>query len=533
MEEKMMQEENNIQQNMGFEEMTRMKAEARQKEKEEVEKRDIEEFGIFGTISIIYALIFVLCLYKNFSGITSPIWTAVTVGYMVCITKKLKKTWRVINTFISAVIVLLGISNFITGNEDIIFLNYVAIVCLIAANMMYLFFDMKKVNVTQHFLLLLRAALGVLIEMAAPYRQMKSFLKSRKLKKSDKFVHIIMGIVIAIPVFIVMLYILASADEVFKEVFRDLGELLSINTFVGDFIGIVIMVLIGYTVPYAFTKYISGGQLSTQEGKSAENEPIVAIIVTGVVSLLYVLFSAIQIIYLFLGKGTLPADYSYAEYAREGFFQLLFVSAFNVVMVLICIEFFKKSRILKGILVIVCGCTFVMIASSIYRMGMYIREYGLTFTRVLVLWALAVITLLMVGLVYQLFQEKFNLFRYGIIVVSVCFTLFSLSHVDYFIAKYDLNMYAEMNGMHEDDLYDGNDYVDYGYLMELSTDAAPIMAEHMEEMNQYMKENDWDLYEAQWAYQYYKEDGMEYNKITIRNFNVSRYMARLRVKKQK
>lgn len=453
MEERTIYENMSDNQMISKDEKIQIRIEEMKRKREEVQRQDAKEFRVLGPVSLIYALIVVLCLYKNFSGVTNPVWAMATVAYMLYLSKKLEKNWGIINTFISAIIVLLGISNFVTGNDVIIFFNYVAIIFLIATNVMYLFFDLNKVNVTNHILLLMQLLLGVLVEMVSPFRQMKAFLKNCKIKKTDKLVYIIVGVIVAIPVFLIMLCILVSADGVFANVIKDFGERLSIGAIVENFIGIAIMFLIGYIVPYAFTKHVYSSKLSVKEGNCAEKEPIIAIIVTGAVSLLYILFSAIQIIYLFLGKGTLPTGYTYAEYAREGFFQLLFVSVFNAIMVLICIEFFKRSNVLKVILTIVSCCTFVMIASSAYRMAMYIGEYGLTFTRILVLWSLAVITLIIVGLLYKLFRTGFNLFKYSVVVCAICFTALSLSHVDYFIAKYNLNMYSEMEALHEDDLY--------------------------------------------------------------------------------
>lgn len=522
---------NNInREQVSYEERIRIQLEENKNRKEAAEKKDAKEFRILGPVSLIYALILTFCLYKNYSGITNVIWAAATVVYMVYVAKKMEKKWCLINIFISSIIVLLGISNFTTGNATIIFFNYVAIICLIAINMMYLFFDLKKVNVTNHLLVLTQVVLGILLEIGAPFRQMKAFLKKCKIRKTDKVVYVLIGIVIAVPLLLVMLGILSSADSVFGNMVNDLWEMLSLNTLMHNFVGILAMFVAAYFIPYAFTKYINNGKISAKEGNCAEKEPIVAIIVTGAVSMLYVLFSAVQIIYLFMGKGTLPSDYTYAEYAREGFFQLLFVSVFNAMMILGCIEFFRNSKVLKVILTIVSGCTFIMIASSAYRMAMYIGEYGLTFTRVLVLWALIVIALIMIGLMFKLLNGTFNLFKYGTVVIAVCFTMLSLSHMDYFIAKYNLNMYEEMKGMHEDDLYGTNNYVDYDYLMGLSTDAAPEMAEHIEEICEYMEGLKYELDEPRWTYEEYDEIEEEYNKITLRNFNVSRYIARLSMK---
>ena len=39
---------------------------------------------------------------------------------------------------------------------------------------------------------------------------------------------------------------------------------------------------------------------------------------------------------------------TYAGYARQGFFQLLFVALLNLVMVLLCLKYFRRSKLLNG-----------------------------------------------------------------------------------------------------------------------------------------------------------------------------------------
>ena len=93
----------------------------------------------------------------------------------------------------------------------------------------------------------------------------------------------------------------------------------------------------------------------------------------------------------------LPEGYTYSSYARQGFFQLLAVCIINLIIVLVCLGFFRESRVLKGILTVISLCTYIMVASSAYRMILYIQICQLTFLRIIVLWALAV-TALVLGL---------------------------------------------------------------------------------------------------------------------------------------
>ena len=107
---------------------------------------------------------------------------------------------------------------------------------------------------------------------------------------------------------------------------------------------------------------------------------------------------------------SLPEGVTYSSYARQGFFQLLFVAVMNLVMVLMNLKFFKRSRFLNGVLTVICGCTYVMIASAAYRMALYVGEYHLTYLRVLVLWFLLLLACMMAGVVILIYRNRFPLF---------------------------------------------------------------------------------------------------------------------------
>ncbi len=157
----------------------------------------------------------------------------------------------------------------------------------------------------------------------------------------------------------------------------------------------------------------------------------------------------------------LPSGYTYARYAREGFFQLLFVCILNVVIVLLGSGLFRKNKILNAFLILITLCTYIMIASSAYRMGLYVSEYGLTATRLCVLWALGVIALFMLGVILSICKPAFSLFRYGIIVIGVCYLVLAFARPDYLVARYNTVCMED---------------TDYKYLMSLSTDASPALA---------------------------------------------------------
>lgn len=488
-----------------------------------------KQFRIFGPVSIIYSLVFVFCLYKNLYGITSPIWAIATVAYIVYIAKKFEKKWRFINTFISIAIVLLGFSNFITANTLIIFFNYIGIVLLIIVNMVYLFVNIKGVSILRHLEMLIMIVGGMIGRICEPFEDIFEYAKERKPKNSKKLLQIIIGLAIAVPLVIILICILASADVIFDNMINDAIELLRLENIINNFIGLTAMLLIGYMVPYAFSKHICNSNTEVKEGNLLSAKPIIPTIVTAAIAFVYGIFSVVQIVYLFMGKGELPEGYSYAEYAREGFFQLLAVSIFNILIILVCIELFKEKKRLKVILTIISVCTFIMIASSAYRMSMYIDEYGLTITRVFVLWALVVISLIMLGFLCKIYIQKIDMFKYGMVVVALCFVVLSLSRIDYHIAKYNLNIYKEMNSVYKDDFF--SSYVDYRYIYNLSADAAPIVLEHKDEIDKHMDKYKYEIKEPKWYREKYKGYLTHYNLVTIRKVNLSNHIARLSLEK--
>ena len=304
-------------------------------------------------------------------------------------------------------------------------------------------------------------------------------------------------------------------------------------------------------------------------------EPVLAITVTGLLALLYLLFSGIQIAGLFLGQLRLPEGYTYAMYAREGFFQLLAVSLLNLVIVLFCMGFFRESKVLKGVLTVMSLCTFVMIASSAMRMIIYIRYYYLTYLRILVLWGLALLALLFAGVVIQILKEDFPLFRYHMAVAAVLYLALSFAHPDYIIAKVNLaNASVKENGAQasaqeeatqvsykesRNDIFVGETdggsfflakepYQDYYYLRGLSADAAPVLVPYLQELGYQMEafeaedavtyavQN--DLWEegsrsGQIGFGYYWMRRLQQNteNFGLRTYNVSRHVALRSIRK--
>lgn len=459
---------------------------------EETPRNMRKKFSFFGPATMLYAAFYAFCMYRNGSGITFPFFLAGSFLYFIFSMKKLGITLKKGSGFYMGTMMLLAISTFCTDDGRIIALNKTGIFLLMISLLLNQFYHTEKWGLGKYLLSILHLLFYCIWELPRPISDGKEYFKTHPRKDGKRVYYVLLGFVITVPIFLVVLALLSSADAVFRQVIE---KPLSVIRFDNIF-GVAFRVGFWYFAVYMILASLCRGSMKEEVKDHRNGEPLLAITVTGMLSLLYLLFSGIQILYLFLGNMKLPGGYTYAEYAREGFFQLLAVSILNLIIVLFCMAFFRESKVLKIILTVMSLCTFVMIASSALRMIIYIRYYYLTFLRILVLWSLAVLFLLFLGVVAQIYRASFPLFRYGVTVVSIFYLALSFSHPDYWIAKVNtanapqsMEMaVAFWNGQGEWSVSEGDffqsekPYQDYRYLGNLCMDAAPVLIPYLESL---------------------------------------------------
>lgn len=417
-----------------------------------------EQFGYYGLLSLAYGIIYSLCLYKNTSGILVPVFTAVSYGMAYLVLKKMNMPIKKWSYYLAALSLLISISTCRTASYFFIFFNKQAVLLLWWVFWLHQFYEDDAWNIGKYFCTIFQFLFRIVCALGYPFKHCASYVKSLKNQKSRNVVLVLFGVVVAIPLVSILTILLSEADMVFQNI---------LTTFLDTFlkpstvIGVVAKTLFGVVAFYCIICEVSRKGICEEVEDRRKQEPIVAITAMGLVGVLYVMFCGIQIVYLFMGKGVLPDDMTYSEYARQGFFQLVFVSLLNLVLVLLCLKYFKKNRVLNVVLTIISLCTYVMMASAGYRMMLYISEYHLTLLRILVLWFLAVLAVLMAGVLMIIYRNDFPLFRYCIVVISAAYFALAWSKPDFIIARYNMSHEAELS---YDSVY---------YLTHLSADAAP------------------------------------------------------------
>lgn len=273
---------------------------------------------------------------------------------------------------------------------------------------------------------------------------------------SGKAGGIFLGILITIPVLVIILPLLTSADAGFQSLMGNLTFYISENlmeVFVRMLFAVpVSLYLFGLAfggIHGRFTDRFQEEKLKETAEKVRKVPDTAVSTALTVICLIYCLFIGLQGSYLFSAfSGRLPVDLTYSEYARRGFFELCQIGMWNLIFVG-CAGIFSRSgqrenRVLRGLLMLLSVLTLLLIVTAVSKMGMYISVYGLTVNRILPL-----VFLLWMGIVFLCIllrqKRKFPAVRFCILTGAVLFCLLCVLPVGHLTELY--NTWARARGL--------------------------------------------------------------------------------------
>jgi len=193
------------------------------------------------------------------------------------------------------------------------------------------------------------------------------------------------GLAISLPILAVFAMLLSGADAVFSHLLA--------RTFRFD-LGVVVshIVLTGFVawVTSGYLRQLWAGEptgvVPTMGGGVRPRLGIVEVgIPLGLLNLLFAAFVVVQVRYFFGGAASVQATagLTYAEYARQGFFELVVVAAL-VLPLLLATDALLERRgpgdewIFRSLALAQLALVFVIMASALQRMRLYQATYGLT-----------------------------------------------------------------------------------------------------------------------------------------------------------
>jgi hypothetical protein len=196
-----------------------------------------------------------------------------------------------------------------------------------------------------------------------------------------------------------------------------------------------------------------------------------ACVVLGVLDALFAAFVAVQFRSFFGGEAFVEqtTGLTYAAYARRGFFELVAVVALALPL-LIAGDWLvrRRSRLFRALAVLLVALLFVVMASALERMRLYLRAYGLTelrlYSTAFMLWLGAICC----WFVVTVLRGRRNAFAIGVVVSGLA-TVAALNVVnpDGLVARTNVDRAS----------------LDAGYVTSLSADAVPTLVGRLDRID--------------------------------------------------
>lgn len=298
---------------------------------------------------------------------------------------------------------------------------------------------------------------------------------------------VIRGLLLAVPVVAVLAGLLASADLVFAERLEGLLDIFKLDNLVEY------LFRLGYilVLAYAFAGLLA--QALSPKGSTEAPDPhepwkarflgsTEAFIILGSVVALFVFFLAIQFQYLFGGQANITAaGFTYSDYARRGFFELVAVAILSLSLYLLLSTITRRTEsrqqtTFSGLSILLIALVLVILVSALQRLLLYEQAYGFTrlrtYTHIFIPW---LALLLLVTIVLEVLRRPGH---FGLALVMCVFGFsftFTLINVDSLIAGLNLDR-VRAGQVVESENMRGEADLDARHLTDLSADAVPVIA---------------------------------------------------------
>ena len=287
---------------------------------------------------------------------------------------------------------------------------------------------------------------------------------------------VLRGLLIALPILVVFVGLLATADLVFGDLVEDSLRWVDLEL-VAETIGKALVILVSGT--FFLGALITALRARRLGDLIGEHEPIVkpfvgfieTVIVLGTVLLVFGLFGSIQLQNLFSGEANITAaGYTYSEYARRGFGELVWAAFLSLGLIFALGHWGRRNDRrqrwtfigLSGALVLLLG---VELASALIRLQLYENAFVFTrlraYTHIFIFWLAA----LLVAFLVLLIMRRLRTFAPIAAAAGLGFVAtLNIVDVDGFIAATNLERFDETGDL------------DMATLAQLTPEAIPTIA---------------------------------------------------------
>lgn len=288
------------------------------------------------------------------------------------------------------------------------------------------------------------------------------------------------GVLLAAPLLFIFVLLFASADAVFNQQLQRIGDLMNALTPTTPLITLILIVLATGLLSCSVmqNRQSVDGSVNHQPqqlwpGMRVTLGQTETAILMGSLALLFTTFVILQTSYLFGGRELIEvrSGLTLADYARRGFFELLMVAVLTtgVLMALASVQCHQGLfRRLGGVLIV---CVLIMLLSSIYRLNLYVEQFGLTMARVVALSVMLWLGISLLGFAATVLRGNSRGFLAGMVISGMaCCLLLGVINPASTVASININHALSQNSR-----------LDLDYLSRLGADVVPEVLDSLSE----------------------------------------------------
>ena len=302
-------------------------------------------------------------------------------------------------------------------------------------------------------------------------------------KKNKNLMYVMIGLLVSLPVLVVVISLLSSADDLFAT-----WVVKFINGAIENFAENSLLFLFSLPLGYFLFLYVYRNMVTPKVSKESiaisKGPNIVFITILTVFILTYLIFFATTIIGFIEFQKEKMTPNTISSYARTGFFQLVKVSMINVV-IFIAVKLFgdEEHKIIKTLLSIIGLETLGLIFIGFSKMQLYVSKFGLTLMRFNTSIFMVVLFLCVCFFIAGLWID-YNYTKFSILVMAMSVLGISFFNTGQYIANYNYKKYqaGELKN------------IDVSMFNSLGADAIPVAMEIYDTTTDYMVRDDLEEY---------------------------------------
>lgn len=446
--------------------------------------REQSKIRLLGTSSLILGVVCVFLFYKHGLGINYPLFVGLVVAFGVLLAHAFSHPLGYEQYAVVGAGVFFSSMVFVRSSEALTFFNVLGsvLLLLIAVGL----FEGKRLR--SFFLIDYAKVLLLPFRFVGPFFEI--FLGIVSIQKTlddgaKRRREIIRGSLMSVVALMVFGWLFASADARFEKLiahvfaFKIDQDIIN-QTFLGAFVAAFFVGAFGFMF-----KKMHAKETFPEPADVRNLGTIETAILQSSINALFFVFILLQVSSLFGGVSHLLAQgLTYAQYAREGFSELVVVAILSFFIILFSEKqivqndgaHFRSFKIQSGILVVQ---VIAILVSAFTRLSLYEDVYGFTETRLYSHAFMVWIGVAFLLLSFHIWKSSKRTDFYFLVFWTVAALLFAMNALnpDAFVAKKNIARYRSTGQL------------DAEYLATLSDDAIPYTIHLLDDPNEEMRKS--------------------------------------------